>query len=463
MSEKLFDISDPRLLESGVWPSLNASKIPLWQDGNNINFREGSAQKMAGWEELGDNGEVINCIQQAFVAGKERAYMGSASKLSLYEDGVVSDIETGLSAGYWSMSPWGNWLLATNGVDAPRLWKNAGAPVLINTSFDTAEIVRVLKFHTVFFNTTGSGSNGPERLAWSSEDNPELTVPDVINSAGGLNIRNISSPIQAAELFGDYIAFYSLDQMYLLEYVGGQLVFGYDENMSGIGALGKNVVVPVGRRHFGLERRGFWVTDGAQEDFIDEPPVKDYLQGLVDFSRTQEIVSFHNRRRAQVEWFFPTQQGGYAGIAYQYDNRHWAPRNFRLSATQAGKVFSGPLAAATTKLVKLETGVNAGTSPLTASLTTKPIVMQQTDYFKFLDEIRLELTKVGSLMLEVGLMESINKSAPVEWLTGVEAQEHNFIEREAVAFVLRFTSTDIDVEWSVSQIEFFGAVAGAKI
>ena len=60
---------------------------------------------------------------------------------------------------HWSFAQWGDWVLATNGSDIPQVLKYPANDEFIdlpNFPGDTAQIVRVLGPHALFFNLSGT-------------------------------------------------------------------------------------------------------------------------------------------------------------------------------------------------------------------------------------------------------------------------------------------------------------------
>lgn len=161
----------------------------------------------------------------------------------------------------------------------------------------TAEIFITRGPHILAFNT----SLNDKEFIFSDADDPDTWVTASDNLAGALTIRELKSPIRAAVPLGQSIAVYGDDQMFLVSYLANDLVFGYRPALNGIGAVSKHAVVAVGRRNFGLARQGFYVTDGAQFEYIDVP-IRKWFRDNVIGSQLSKAIAFHDEKNNNVRW-----------------------------------------------------------------------------------------------------------------------------------------------------------------
>lgn len=457
MPQTLGEIAEPQQFETGIWKSVDALKAPLWVDGENVAFRKGQVEKARGYASFITAGGAVNALQQALVGGVRRVYMGLPTSLQYYpEGGSVTNLGTGYTSGAWSMSCFGNYLLATNNIQKLQLWPNTGSALTVSDAPTTARIVRQLNVFTVLFDANGN----PGRFVWSDRGDPTVFTASLSNLAGGDYIRNISSRTQCAEEFGNGLACWSSEQMYLISYVGGTSVLSYRTLPAKVGAAGINAVAVDGQLAYGLEPRGFWKTDGYTVQWIADPAVWDYLSSRIDFTAGDEITCHWDAEYQCVEWHWKgTGAIGYEGWCYYPKTNAWAPRNWKLTAAISSAVWGKPLGANGTAALKLATGVNLGSSAMPASIQTKPLAWGATDFYKWIDELRLR--RSGSASFQVGLLDDPDGS--VSWLTAETMAERHFPMREAAFWVLKVYSTAVDVDWSLAGVEAFGAFGGQRL
>ena len=55
----LLTINDPRLIQSGIVRAPHPLNVPLWIDGENMNFSEGKAWKSRGWSSAFTTGVAV--------------------------------------------------------------------------------------------------------------------------------------------------------------------------------------------------------------------------------------------------------------------------------------------------------------------------------------------------------------------------------------------------------------------
>ena len=177
-------------MESGIFASLHKLDVPLWIDGENVEFRDGMVRKSRGWvlpssdvtlfdsvsgnfddatgnfDDGGDAptfsslgaGPFRGLQQQKTLDDALHLFWGNTTNLFHSTGGAGASVGSGFTgqqdegtqpATQWSMTPWGDWMVATNGVDNAQIYKGASFAALGNAAaqFTTAEIVRALRFH----------------------------------------------------------------------------------------------------------------------------------------------------------------------------------------------------------------------------------------------------------------------------------------------------------------------------
>lgn len=456
MPAKLLDILDAKLLESGVFPSVDNFLVPLWKDGMNVSFRKGQVEKAKGYAAFLTSGAAVNALAQATVAGIRRVYWGTTNALYYFpEGGSITSLRTGLSSGRWSLLPWGAFLIATNNVDKLQLWQNTGSAADISDGPTRARIVRTLKVFTVAFDADGVEG----RFEWSDRGNPTVWTPTLENLAGGDNVRDIASRIQCAEEFGGGLAFWSTGQMYLLSYVGGSSIITYRKLDADCGAAGLNAVCVKDNWAYGVEEsRGFWRTEGVNVTWIADPMLWDKYKDLIDWTKGDEITC-HDAGDECVEWHFPLKSGGYEGLSFNTLSGAWAPRDWKLTASCKSETWGVPLGANGTAIFKLSSTYNKAGAAMEAWVQTKPLDMGTPDFYKWVDELRMRFSGTGKI--EIGYCDH-PEDTPT-WLPEVTLARSHFPMREGAFWVLKISSEDLDAFWSWAGMEVFGQVNGPLI
>lgn len=456
MPEKLVEILDSKLIESGVWPSVDNFKVPLWKDGMNVSFRKGQVEKSLGFAAFLTAGANVNAIEQALVSSVKRVYLGTTNALYYYPNGgSITALRTGLSTGRWSLLPWGAFLIATNDVDRVQLWQNTGSAADISDGPTRARIVRALKVFVVAFDADGTEG----RFEWCDRGNPTVWTPALDNLAGGDQIRDIVSKTMCAEAFAGGLAAWSTGEMYLITYVGGTSILTYRKLEADCGAAGINAVCVKDSLAYGVEQaRGFWRTEGVSVTWIAEPMIWDYYKSRIDWTKGDEITT-HDDGNECIEWHFPVVGGGYEGVSFNIRTGAWAPKDWKLTAACKSETWGVPLGANGTAVYQLSSTYNKAGAAMNSWVQSKPLELGTLEFFKWVDELRMRMN--GNAKLDIGLVDQPDGS--VTWLTQEDLARSHYPMREAGFWIIKISSSAADVSWAWAGMEVYGQVAGPLI
>ena len=450
-------------LESGVSPALFPASGFIWFDAENVVFKDGGPQSMKGWLELVQVGRQVRQLEQAFIDAidSQRVYIGTDSQLFLWQapSGLVQ-LGDSYTSSAWSFVTFGTWLLATNGVDTPQIWKNdLFAPAVdMTVPFDWAKIFRKLGPHIIAMNTS---TNGAE-IAWSSADDPDDWTPTPINSAGDLIVRDLESDIITAEYIADRLAIYSKDGMALLANTGFPFYFGQERVLDNIGAVGLNAVASVGRLNYGMGFQGIWVTDGFRADYIDSPAIRSFLEADLNQDAVDKVVAYNDEAEQQVIWYYPSGSAteNDAGIGYNYQNGAWTRYDFGRSAAVPRVVFNYPLTGDDNSVYEQGNGLTANGEDIISWVQSRPLDMKAPELFKRIQLIRLHLEQSGTLNLSLG--EQTDLSDAVSFFYDEAAQISNYIpDRETPFLTVKLLGTGAN--WKLSGFRIGGEAAGGVI
>lgn len=452
----LLVLKEPDLLNAGIFPSLPANQLVLWKTAENVFFNDGVVEKIGGWtQEIALPSEVL-ALQQAYVEGEKRVYAATADKVYKWNAGVSSEIGTGFTAENWSLESWGSWLVGTNDVDVPQVWKNAASMVpLGGVNFTRAKLFKKLQNHLLAFNTNVSG----QQFNFSSKSNPEDWVTTASNSAGDLFIRDLDAQIEAVELLGESIGFYSADMAGIVQYVGAPLYFGAKVMLNGIGAVSQYAVVQVGRLHYGLSKKGFWRSDMVSFDYIDTPAVNRWFQDNINWASVANLRSVHLEQRNVVLWIFDCQDAVRRGLAYNYKTRGWTIIKAPWTALLEQQILDRPLVGTTAGWGYLDQGANAITAALSASLVTNSLDAGRPERLKGWDCLRVDRDSVvGGMEVRFGFGDRPGTSD--YWSSWTALDYENWIHQEAAYLTVEFRSTEVDAAWRISGLTLLGTIGG---
>lgn len=483
-------------MNTGMWPENFATKIPLWEDSFNVIFTELGVQKVRGSTELVSTGlgDPIRGLVQVVENEDAVAYMGDLTQLyrvnmtdqtftvegtgyNMAEDAGSSLWDGGTSlwdggstvwdagiiqADQWSIINYGTFILATNGEDLPQINKqdlNGFVPV---TGMDVTSVEIWVKRgpHVLGFNT----STASNEFVWCDADDVDTWVAAPDNLAGQLEIRELKTAIKAAVPLGGRIAVYGEDQMFVVNYLANDLVFGYQPAVNGIGAVSKHAVVPVGRMNYGLSQQGFFVTDGSQFDYIDDPQIRQWFNKNANVGQLSKVSAYHDEENNAVRWYFPFLQPANTNcVAYNYVQKNWSFIEGDRSAGDERRVMSSPIVGTETgKLLQEGVGHNNQGTAITAYATTKAMDLGNPDLVKELNSMRLGFKGTG-LKFKIGWAETEDGTVNWESETNVLAGYDFMNLRTAGRWLfIEIFSDQLNDEWSAESLQLIGRAEGTR-
>lgn len=505
---------DPAVVpvDSGIFPSVHNMSAPLWIIGSNVEFRDGAVLSAKGWNtpdgfpllfddatglfddapgdfDDGGPGTTFNNTitdpvrglgQQRLSTGGLAIYIGTPTEIYRTTGGTTTSVGSGFqgftdqisstSATMWSMTPWGNWMFATNGIDRVQVYKED-----INTSFvelggvlvDSAEIVLRLNQFVLLLNTSDSDHG----YSWCAAGAPENWNPADNPTAGQAIIRELQGEIKAAVAMGDRIAVYGEDSMHIISFISAPFLFGHKPApVDSIGALSKNSVVSANGMHFGWGHQGIWETNGNSATFIDQPAMRKYLQDNLNTAQQSKICGFHNEPQSRVVWFYPkgASTENYEGIGYNYLNGSWTIYDYGRSAAVPRDVFNYPVAGtATGGIFAHERTDNAAGSLLVKSVQSKPLDLGSANVVKYVDILRARLRDIAGdgVMMTLGFQDSIEDT--ISWATSQSLStatgsfKRVFVDRSTGFLTVKLTCTATDGAFRLDGFDVLGQADGA--
>lgn len=340
------------VLNSGIFLDPGNDAVPLWADGKNIVFDAEGPRPVHGFSRIVLDRPTDNPIRgmlQAKVGTKDYIFFGDENDLFRWDRAgdVVTNVSKSsgaYSGAYWSLSQWGDWILATNGEDAVQIYKD-GTGNFVDLTHDlggtlTAEIVLTTKVYAILFGTDSEGRT----IRWSDEDDVEAYSPALDNAAGDLFIRGIETPIRAAVNFGQGAVFYGINSAHLLRWTGPPYYFGEEVLPGNAGVLGKNAVVAVRGTHFGLGLHGPWaMVPGENPQPLATPAVRNYMYNDLDFDNADKSVVWYDQQQELIIFSYPSMEDGTGeptrSIALSLESQAWSPLDFAPTAADASPVY----------------------------------------------------------------------------------------------------------------------------
>lgn len=466
--QSLLKINEGDVLMTGLFPSLPKNQMALWREGENVLFFDSRIEKAPGTTFEATADTDILAFAQALVDNQERVYYGTAGKLYRWAQGIQQQIGSGFASQDWSLEPYGDWLVATNDVSVPHVWKNAGVAVPlggVSAVFNRCKLIKKMENHLIALNLDTDG----KAIAWSSRSAPEVWAPTSANTAGDFTIRDLDSDIIAAEFMGDVLGIYSGNSYCTLTYVGGSFVFGVKKRLEGIGAIGKDSIVAVSNEHFGLGPNGVFRNNGISYAYIDTPAIKRWMRANANPNLLSRARGFHHLNKTLVVWSVICLDGLRRSIAYNYSNQSWTILKINATAWDEPAVIGGvqvgrPVVAIGASWGFYGSSPDVGGVALPASIKTNALAAGTTDRWKLWNMLRVDVERngiegqYGGLEIRFGFGET--PSADDDWTAWEPLEYENWIDREAIFMAFEVRSTIAGLTWAITGLEIFGTGGG---
>jgi hypothetical protein len=488
---------------TGVMPGLDQDKVPLWVEANNVicdqfgvrpspgygtfdilnglfDSQPGNFDSTSGLFDSKSTGynvtvniskEIRGLIQTRTIGGQRQIYYGTLEKLYI-NTGVESDITNtngnyngyadevpNRPATYWSMTPWGDWIIATNGVDVPQIYKNGVAFTdIANVLCTRAELAFVMGPHLVLANT----SNGINTIEWSAQDDPEAWDFNVHVTAGRRTIRTFEGPIIAAVPLGRAYLLYGETQAHIMQY-GGQFTFSTVPGPKGCGAVSKNSVVAVGAMNYGLMPEGIFATDGVTVQWITYPQLGRWLVDNVDWNQKSKIAAWYDPENRCIRWVVPTNTGQNQRRVLVFNLVSNAALTFEdqifTVGSERGAIGHSLIGTINGNVLAQRWDV----AKPNRILETKYIDLGSKDRRKYVDAVRI-MTTGSKFSVYIGFAENVSQRVDWEYLGVVGELTENmfYCMRDTVYVKFKIECNDPNANWQLAGIEILGRPTGRR-
>lgn len=327
-------------LATGLHPTARARQAPFWTDGRNVVFEDYAIK--AG---LGQISMFITETNQALLGGldtlqggKRTVYFGTQTNLYKWsvEDGVtdvtnIAGVYTGDLDNLWVIRQFGEWIVATNGVDPLQLDKNGGSGFEdMTTPFSYCKTIWTTDTQLIAANTDLS----PTDVEWTDVDDIENWTAASSNFAGATELRNLAGEISAIEALGTGLALYTQNDYMSMNFIGSPFVFSILPQQEGFGTVSPFGVCQKGNQNFGIGKKGLWISDGVTFQRIGSPAIHEFIYGESDYRMDLDLahiaVAWHDQLQTAITFYYTPigEMKNTIGVSFNYSNNAWTVLNF---------------------------------------------------------------------------------------------------------------------------------------
>jgi hypothetical protein len=239
-----------------------------------------------------------------------RNFVGTTVKLYRVANDSATDIsDATYNCTSWRFQNYGDWLIATNGIDNIKVLKNPNGSVVSNLggSPPKAKYMLLRRGHLILANTNEDGTGYPKRIRWSARENPEDWTPSLTTGADYQDFPEMLGDITGLGAIGDDFVIFSHDSLTIAEY-SSVYVFAFRVNAyAGVGCRYPNSIISIGPAVFFWGRNAIYQLqqDGTIKD-ISTSRVKKAVVENVNDTYAHRISAAHDYANRLIMWAYPS-------------------------------------------------------------------------------------------------------------------------------------------------------------
>ena len=263
---------------------------------------------------------------------------------------------SGTNTDYWTFTQFGNYVIASNGVDAPQYYLMGTSTNFANLSaIQTAGTVPTFRVSGVIrdFLVTGNQPTNQNRIQWSGI-NDITTWLSGTKQADQQDLPGSGGEIVAITS-GEYGYVFRQNQIIRMDYVGGATVFRLSVISPNRGAVYGKTVAQDNRRVFFYADDGFYEIQGDNVVSIGAEKVNRFFDLDVNKAYLDRIVSAVDPFNQLAMWLYPSVNNlnNTTGICDRIIIYNYATKKWSLAETDASFIFNQFVGAYTVELMDI--------------------------------------------------------------------------------------------------------------
>lgn len=217
----------------------------------------------------------------------------------------------------------GKWIIFTNGKDPPRYWDGSMSKTALWSSasgfnlpdFVTCKTISTFYDHIVIGNVTTSSAQ-KQSVYWTTA----LSLTDFLTGSSGQQIITDSSgEIVRLEKLGDRLLAYCTNSISMISYVGGEIIYSFEELVKETQLLSARAIVNLGPFHLYASLENIYVMDGSRQ----RTPIGDDIQTVyreeLFISKRHLSFVYNDAARSKVYWLIPNSANTTLVYEQEYD------------------------------------------------------------------------------------------------------------------------------------------------
>jgi len=227
----------------------------------------------------------------------------------------------------WSLSLWGEDMIATRRNEATYLWDatNPTTRVTVVTNAPTSTkltLVATPSRHVVALGAHTGSVADPLNVRWSDQEGLTTWTSAADNTAGSQRLQGGSKIVAGLQTRGQ-ILIWTDDTLQAMNYIGPPYIFGFTIIASNCSPISQKSVVDQNGIVYWMGNKHFYVYDGSVK--ILPSPVRDQVFDNMDSSLDQLTYGGLNRRFNEIWWFYTTTGSTSPNkyVVYNHSTAEW--------------------------------------------------------------------------------------------------------------------------------------------
>lgn len=313
-----------------------------------------------------------------------------------YGTGVppIANVGTPITATDWTLDNWGETFLSNPTDGGIYTWTPSQNDVIATIIPEAPPVNRGIfvampQRQIVAYGSTFTGIQDPLLIRWCDVNDYNVWLAQVVNQAGSYRLPKGSGIIGAIQGPQQGLIWTDI-ALWAMQYVGGDLVYGFNEISTGCGLIAKKAMGLLNNQVYWMSQSQFFRLTGSGVEPIF-CPVWDVIFQDLDLNHLDKIRCAPNSRFGEIAWYYPTIGSGGEVEKYVKYNASLDVWDFGTLARTAWinqSVLGAPIGAGTDRYIyQHETSLNADTQPMNSWFQTGYMVISDADVKMFIDQL----------------------------------------------------------------------------
>lgn len=317
-----------------------------------------------------------------------------------------------------------------------------------------------------------TGTQNNLLVRWS--DAGDYTVWDAqpTNSAGAFTLPT-GSIIMGGMQASNYSMIWTDTDAWIMQYVGGDVIFNFTQVGSGCGLIGKHAAGVIGNDIFWCGTNNFYTIENGG---VEPLPctVWDYIFQNLNSDYQERIRCAVNSSFSEITWYFPSADStgeNDSYVKYHVLEKKWDYGSLVRTAWCDVSPLGQPIGSDTTVIYQHEMGENNGTNPITSSFTSGYWTISEGNDMAVVDWVLPDMkfgtysgAKTASCQITFYSIDYTGDPSPRTYgpYTFTSTTEYINTRIRGRFMSVKIETSDLDSFWRIGRIRYRWAPAGRR-